>query len=182
MVHASRDTYRAAVGRGSDQSFGSSFIDSRGGQITTRRIDLLRDPRGAISALGHELTHVVIADAFPGGLPPVWANEGIAVLADSNATQQLHRRVLQLSLQSRAAFHCAELLHMAGYPAPHRIPAFYGQSAAMIAFLSDFGGTEKLLPFIKQAAERGYDQALRDSFGIEGVAELQQLWLQSNSL
>jgi hypothetical protein len=179
VVHARRETYRAAIGRGGEQTFGSSLIDVQEGKISSRRIDLLCDPRGTISALGHELTHVVIADAFPASRPPAWANEGAAVLADSAAKQQLHKRDLQQSLQSRAAFHCAELLQLADYPAPHRIPAFYGQSASLIAFLGDIGGAEKLIPFIKDAADRGYDLALRDHYGIQSLAELQQRWLSS---
>jgi hypothetical protein len=182
VVHARRETYRAAIGRGGEQTFGSSLIDVQAGKIASRRIDLLCDSRGTISALGHELTHVVIADAFPNGPPPAWANEGAAVLADSTAKQQLHKRDLDQSLQSRAAFHCAELLQLADYPAPHRIPAFYGHSASLIAFLIDTGGAEKLIPFIKDAAHRGYDLALREHFGIHDVAELQRRWLHNNSL
>ncbi len=176
VVHARRDTYRAAIGRGGEQTFGSSLIDVRAGKISSRRLDLLSDPRGTISALGHELTHVVIADAFPDGRPPAWANEGAAVLADSTAKQQLHKRDLNQSLKTQSAFHCAELLQMADYPSPHRVPAFYGQSASLIAFLGDIGGPEKLVPFIRGANNRGYDHALREHYGIEGVADLQRRW------
>ncbi len=176
VVHARRDTYRAAIGRGGEQTFGSSLIDVRDGKVSTRRIDLLCDPRGTISALGHELTHVVIADAFPAGRPPAWANEGAAVLADSTAKQQLHRRDLDYSLQTRAAFHSAQLLQLADYPSPHRIPAFYGQSASLIAFLGDTSGSERLIPFIRGASDQGYDRALREHYGIEGVVDLQRRW------
>jgi hypothetical protein len=158
------------------------MIDSKNGQITTRRIDLLVDSQGTISALGHELTHVVIADVFPEGRPPAWVNEGAAVLADSATKQALHQRDLDNSVRQRTAFHCAELLQMASYPAPQRIPTFYGQSASLIAFLGGIGGSEKLLPFLKDATTGGYDLALRKHYGIQSVAELQQRWLVSNRL
>ena len=45
VVHARRDTYRAAIGRGGEQTFGSSLIDVRAGKISSRRLDLLCDPR-----------------------------------------------------------------------------------------------------------------------------------------
>jgi len=177
VVHGRRETYRAAVGPGSDQSFGSSWIDSREGRILGRRIDLLIDGQGAVSALGHELTHAVMADAFPGKAPPAWANEGAAVLADSHDKQRLHKRDLDASFRRQTAFHCAELLALNHYPAPHRIPAFYGQSASIIAFLGEVGGSEKLVPFIKDAADQGYDRALKEHYGIQGIADLQRRWL-----
>jgi hypothetical protein len=182
ILHASRETYRAAIGRGGEATFGSSMIDSKGGRITIRRIDLLIDQQGTLSALGHELTHVVIADVFPDSRPPVWANEGAAVLADSAEKQRLHKRDLDYSVRRQTVFHCAELLQMATYPQPHRVPTFYGQSASLIGFLGDVGGSEKLLPFVKDAMNDGYDLALRKHYGIQGVAELQQRWLVSNRL
>jgi hypothetical protein len=158
------------------------MIDSKNGRITTRRIDLLVDSQGMISALGHELTHVVIADVFPESRPPAWVNEGAAVLADAAAKQELHKRDLDISVRRQTAFHCAELLQLASYPAPQRIPTFYGQSASLIAFLSDIGGSEKLLPFVKDATNGGYDLALHKHYGIQSIAELQQRWLVSNRL
>jgi len=176
VVHARRETYQAAIGRGGEQTFGSSLIDFRAGKISSRRIDLLADPQGAISALGHELTHVVIADAFPSGHPPAWANEGAAVLADSVEKQQLHRRDLDHSFRRQTAFHCAELILMSEYPSPNRIAAFYGHSASLAAFLAHIGGPEKFVPFLKQANEYGYDYALHKSYGIQGVTNLQRRW------
>ena len=175
-IHARRETYRAAIGDGGDRTFGSSLIDSRDGRISTRRIDLLVDPQGTISALGHELTHVVLADAFPGKSPPAWANEGAAVLADSVEKQQLHRRDLDHSVRHQTVFHCAEILLMSEYPSPNRIAAFYGHSASLVAFLAHIGGPEKFVPFLKQANENGYDYALHKSYGIQGVTNLQHRW------
>lgn len=176
VIHGRRDSYSAAIGRGGEQSFGSSFVNSQGDRISDRRIDLLIDPKGTLSALGHELTHMVIADAFPGSQPPAWANEGAAVLADSTEKQQLHKRDLDRSVRHQAAFHCAELILMSEYPSPDRTAAFYGQSASLAAFLSQVGGPEKFVPFLKQARECGYDSALRKSYGIQGMAELQSRW------
>jgi hypothetical protein len=182
VVHAHRETYRAAIGRGGEQSFGSSFVNSQGDRISDRRIDLMIDPKGAFSALGHELTHLVIADAFPGSRPPAWANEGAAVLADSIEKQQLHKRDLDQSFRRQAAFHCAELIQISEYPSSNRIAAFYGQSASLAAFLAQVGGPEKFVPFVKQASNYGYDYALRESYGIQGVAELQRRWYEHQTV
>jgi len=176
VVHARRETYQAAIGRGGEQTFGSSIVKFQGDRPSDRRIDLLVDRAGTLSALGHELTHMVIADAFPGSQPPAWANEGAAVLADSVAKQQLHKRDLDQSFRSRTFFHCAELMQMADYPSADRVPAFYGQSASLASFLVTIGGSEKFVPFLKQASDHGYDHALQESYGIRGMAELQHRW------
>src|SRR5262245_34846860 len=181
VIHASRPTYRAAIGRGGEQTFGSSIVDLAGGRISRRRIDLLIDAQGTISALGHELTHVVMADAFPSTQPPAWAGEGAAVLADSASKQRLHRRDLDQSLTRQASFSCAELLSMSQYPPPHRIAAFYGQSASVTEFLASLNGPDQLIPFLMRAREKGYDAALRHSYGIHSLAELDRRWREQLS-
>jgi hypothetical protein len=90
VVHADRASYLAAVGRGGERSFGSTWIDTQEDRVSGRRIDLLTDQQGTITALGHELAHVVVADAFGGKQPPPWANEGIALLSDSTDKQARH--------------------------------------------------------------------------------------------
>jgi hypothetical protein len=176
VIHAQRSTYQRAIGRGGEQSFGSSWINSQGGVVSERRIDLLVDPQGQLSALDHELTHLVVADAFPGDRPPAWANEGIAVLADPIEKQQLHRRDLAQSLRRQTAFRCADLILMSDYPSANRIAAFYGQSASLADFLVQVGGPEKFVPFLKLARDRGYDSALREFYDIKGIAELERRW------
>ena len=175
--HSHRATNLAAVGRGGQQSFGSTWIDTeRGRSISGRRIDLLTDQRGTITALGHELTHVVIADAFDGRQPPTWANEGIALLSDSTDKQSHHERDAATAVRSRVAFRCLELMTIDQYPSPDRIPAFYGQSASLVRMLCQRGQPHEFLNFLKQSEELGYDRALEQSYGISGSIELQRLW------
>ena len=174
-VHAQRETYLAAVGRGGSQSYGSTWIDSRGKQISARRVDLLIDRQGRLSALGHELTHVVVADAFPGQQPPSWANEGMALLADSAVKQEAHARDVVAARRAGLSFHCAELLTLEGYPAAERIPAFYGQSAALVGILTKAGNPSDFVSFLRLADAKGHDQALRDVYGIADAGELEQM-------
>ena len=179
VIHSVRESYQAAIGRGGDQSYGSSWVDHRNDRISQRRIDLLIDPQGSLSAFAHELTHVVLADAFVGSQPPLWANEGIAILSDCAEKQRLHRRDLDQSIRQQTCFHCGELTQLAGYPSPNRIPAFYGQSASLVSLLTRLGGSERVVPFLKSAAAHGYDKALQDMYGLEGLADLHRRWLQS---
>jgi hypothetical protein len=176
VIHGQRGSYQAAIGRGLDRSFGSSLVNRRDGRISERRIDLLLNPSGVLSAFAHELTHVVLADAFTGSQPPLWANEGIAILADSVEKQRLHRRDLNHSIQQQLHFHCAELVLLDSYPPGHRVPVFYGQCVSLVGLLTTLGGSEQLVPFLKKAEAEGYDKALRDFYGIEGLAELHRKW------
>jgi hypothetical protein len=175
VAHARRQTYAVAVGRGGSQSFGSTWIDTKGNQVAARRVDLLMDGAGQLSALGHELTHVVIADAFPGKQPPPWANEGMALLADSAAKQASHARDVTAARRAQTAFHCAELLVLEGYPRNDRIPAFYGQSAALVRLLAEADEPSQFVGFLRLAEKSGYDHALRATYGIAGASELERL-------
>lgn len=181
VAHCRRETYLAAVGPGGNRSFGSTWIDTRGKRISARRVDLFMDREGRLSALGHELTHVVMADAFPGEQPPSWANEGMALLADSAKKREDHAQDVTAAYRNQTAFHCAELLVMDGYPSSDRIPAFYGQSLALVELLAETGEPCEFVSFLQTAKEQGYDRALRDVYGISGASELQQLCLARRS-
>ena len=63
VLYASRRSYVAAVGRGSELTVGSSLVKTSKGRIASRRIDLLGAGTKFLSAaLPHELTHVVLRD------------------------------------------------------------------------------------------------------------------------
>lgn len=176
VVHGSRQSYLSIVGRGGEASLGSSLLNFQGSKVSTRRIDLLADPAGELSALGHELTHVVVADYFGGKQLPRWADEGMAILADSHEKRRLHQRDLHGAVAQRQTFHAAELLALPDYPHPTRIPAFYGQSAWMVAFLCQREKPARFLEFVQQAMRDGHEKSLQDVYGLRGHAELDQLW------
>ena len=128
VLYGSAQSYLGAVGRGGSQTAGSSFISQRDGKISGRRIDLRGDSGRGIAALPHEMTHVLLADLLAGRQPPRWADEGIAVLADSFEKQSLHQRDFQQAIASQQSFRIGELLTLDGYPQPQRVAAFYGQA------------------------------------------------------
>lgn len=78
----------AAVGPGSEHTVGSSLVTVDKAKIASRRIDLLGDQTEFLTAaLPHELTHVILRDRLMSTPPPRWADEGMAVLADTEAKQ-----------------------------------------------------------------------------------------------
>jgi hypothetical protein len=176
VVHASRASYLAAVGRGGQTSFGSTWIDFAGAAVSKRRIDLLPDAEGELTALGHEMTHVVVADCFGGKQLPRWADEGMAILADHPHKRRLHQRDLQVGLAQQQAFSCVELLTLGDYPPAGRIPAFYGQSASVVALLCRRKPPALFVKFVQRSLQVGNPTALHEVYGLNGLHELEQLW------
>ena len=176
VLHGNKQSYVQSVGRGASQTSGSSLIQFSDGKITKRRLDLLVDQNGRLPALHHELTHVVLADRFAGKLPPRWADEGIATLADSSTKQLLHQRDCLAALRNGTSLRLLDLLQLEEFTSRHQVPAFYGQSLSLIRFLTDYGGSSRLVPFLQLADAQGYDRALREIYDIDGVSHLETLW------
>lgn len=180
VLHRTKSSYQQAVGHAVAGTRGSTWVqfDKRQpGKIAVRRIDLLCD-RAAddLTALPHELTHALLADWFAGQQPPRWLDEGMALLADPEAKQKLHERDLRNAYYHRTSYRVVELLAIAEHPPQARIPAFYGQSLALVQLLIERDKPEKLLKFVARAQTTGNDQALREIYQIDGVAELERLW------
>lgn len=177
VLHQRRVDYLRSVGKAGAQTSGASLIKCVGGEIVERRVDLLVGERGQYPALPHELTHVVLADFFCGRQPPPWVDEGIATLADSQEKKALHRRDCRRALKNGNAMDLNALLELDRLTSRDQAAAFYGQSLSLVEYLADRGEPTQLLNFVDQARSRGYDQALRDIYDIEGIGELQRQWL-----
>lgn len=176
-VHAGIAGYLAVVGNGGRNTFGSSSLAfTKDKQVASRSIDVRGDSPRGLEALPHEMTHVVLADWLDGQQPPRWADEGMAILADSHEKQLLHERDLSRGLAQGSAFRVAELLSIDRYPEPHRIPAFYGQSASLTACLALRDDPARFVEFLRRAHSDGYDRALRDIYHIDNIAQLEAHW------
>jgi hypothetical protein len=159
--------YVRSVGAVAGVTAGSSLVQPNVGAVTTRRIDLRADVDSeATAALPHELCHVVLADQFRRGAPPLWFDEGVALQYDSPAKQQLHRRDLQLGLARGTAYTLSELLALRGYPPPGRWGVFYGQSAALVERLLERGTADQLMQCAAATSQETARAALRDQFGV----------------
>ncbi|HEX5498187.1 MAG TPA: hypothetical protein VFX03_03130, partial [Thermomicrobiales bacterium] len=178
VLHATAAGYLRAA-PGGQQTVGCSSIDAADGKIVRRRIDIRADQPGWFdAALGHELTHVVLADRFPDGRLPAWADEGMAVLADASTKQAAHLHDLQAAQSRRSTFRLAELFALNSYPAPERQAAFYGQSASLVRYLIGRGTPEQFVRFVDAAAGAGYEAAVRDVYRLHGVGDLERRWLR----
>jgi hypothetical protein len=177
VVHSGSGSYLRAVGAGAGQTFGSSLIKfAADKQVAQRLIDFRGDHANGLAAVPHEMTHIVVADLLDGQQPPRWADEGMAILADSREKQMLHERDLTQGLASRAAFRIPELMAIETYPHPSRVAAFYGQSASLTACLAKRDDPARFIEFLRRSLDNGYDQALRDVYHLSNVAQLEQVW------
>ena len=181
VIHAGRHDYLATVGSGAARTFGSSLLDfGRDKRISKRRIDLRGDSSAGMAALPHEMTHVVLAELL-GRQPPRWADEGMALLADPPEKRSRHEQDLGQALSAGRTFRLAELLTLETYPHPSRVPAFYGQSASLTALLAGRDTPARFVEFLKHSSAHGYDAALKQIYAIDGVGQLERLWLEEVS-
>jgi hypothetical protein len=177
VVHSGSGSYLTAVGAGARQTYGSSLIQFNAEkQVARRLIDFRGDSPHGLAAVPHEMTHVVLADLLVGRQPPRWADEGMAILADSREKQMLHERDLTRAVAGRSSFRVAELMTLDSYPHYSRVATFYGQSASLTACLAKRDDPAKFVEFLRRSLDEGYDKALRDVYHLDNVAQLEQLW------
>ena len=129
--------------------------------------------RATGSTLAHEVTHVVLAVRFPQGMP-AWANEGIASLADDDERHETRRRLSgEWARESRWPSLEQVLYQRTIQPSDQ---AAYTAAASLVEFLLEKGDRRALVGFVGQAQQDGWDSALRTSYGIPRVADLQRQW------
>jgi peptidase MA superfamily protein len=183
VVHPSIASYVREVGEAGRGTLGSSLIKTDHGRVVSRRIDLRGDVAEPLrAALPHEMTHVVLADAFPGDELPRWADEGMAMQADPPDKLAGHARDLDAAVAGGTAFRVPELFIKENYPMGDRRAVFYAQSASLVSYLAARGQPSQFVEFAHCAARDGYDAALREIYGIHDVGQLEQFWRTRSAL
>jgi Peptidase MA superfamily len=178
VLHADRIEYANAVGRGASQTVGSSAISLSGGRVTQRRIDLLVvNVDQGLSALPHELVHVLFADAFPTTAPPKWAEEGLALLMDPAEKRARHSRDLDAALRAHSTIPLGRLLADVEYPASTQRAVFYGQSMSLVDYFVQLDSPKEFVRYLKISAERGQEYALQAVYDMDRQ-ELERRWSQ----
>jgi hypothetical protein len=175
VVHPHVAEYVQALGPGSQQTSGCATIQLDQGRVVARRIDFRADAADwETETLPHELTHVVLADRSCRSHISPWADEGIAMLAESPA--QLKRRLndLRQIAADRSIYTARDLINVTSSPEPAFRAAFYGQSLALVSLFLDWGSREQLLQFVEASQLKGLDAALRDVYGDHSAAKLER--------
>lgn len=177
ILYSSTSEYVRAVGKGSESTLGSSLVKPSMGKVASRRIDLRGNVEDVLTAaLPHELCHVMLADEFRDAPAPLWFDEGVAILYDSATKQVLHERDLQLGLTRGLGFGLSELLSLTEYPSAERWGVFYGQSLSLVRSLLSQGSPGSALLWVKRCPEVGINIALRETYGLRGIQDLELVW------
>jgi hypothetical protein len=177
VVHASVAGYVRELGTASRQSSGCATVDIERGHVVRRRIDLRADADDwLISALPHEMTHVILAEKFADKQIPRWADEGMAILTEPVARQAIRRTAMQRALARSPRYVAAGLMSIREYPQGDRRDAFYGQSASLVAFLIERDSPERFLEFVQLGQKQGFERALVDVYRIRSLADLDERW------
>jgi hypothetical protein len=159
-----------------ESSPGFSTMMCNGNRVVARRMNLRADhPLIVTAILPHEVTHVVLADLFTTQQIPRWADEGIAVLAEPNAEQETRAAELQEPLEAGRVFDLRKLMAM-DYPAAKDWSLYYAQSVSLTRFLVERGAPEQFVQFVQNSQRDGIEGALRGTYGIASLAELQERW------
>jgi hypothetical protein len=167
----------AAATHQPENSPGFSTVTSNGSQVVARRINLRADHRNLIAAiLPHEVTHVVLADLFTAVQIPRWADEGIAVMAEPRSEQQLRWEELQQPLETGRLFALDRLVAM-DYPNSRDWSLYYAQSVSLTRFLVELAPPERFIGFVLDSHQKGIETALKETYQINGFAELQERWI-----
>ncbi len=177
VLHPTVTGYVRELGKGSQNSSGCATVDVEKGRVVKRRIDLRADADDwMISALPHELTHVVLAEKFAMKQIPRWADEGMAILSEPVSKQATRRAAMQRALARAPRYAVGELLSLADYPAADRRDAFYGQSASLVAFLIERNSPARFLEFLQLGQKQGFERALAEVYKILSLGELDAQW------
>src|SRR5207245_1234603 len=109
VLHATTEDYSRTTGKHSSLH-GHSTIQSDGGRVLSRRIDLHCDDTSMLTAvLRHETTHVVVAGKLGDYAVPRWADEGMAVLSEPRDKIDSHLRGLPSYRTGRQLFGVRQL-------------------------------------------------------------------------
>lgn len=147
------------------------------GRMLERRIQLSADdPELFAATLPHEIGHIVMRDALHGHRPPLWANEGMAMLCESPAQQQRYRAYVVQALVAGRAMALGELLALGEYPAGERRRLFYAQSHSLATFLVDRRGPGAFIDFLRDVRRSGAPGALQRAYGFASIPALTEAW------
>jgi hypothetical protein len=175
VVHTTSTDYVACMGPQSAQTSGCATIRIDQGRVVMRRIDLCAESLDwRTESLPHELTHVVLADRFSTRRISPWADEGIAMLAETPQKRDRRFAALRNSVTSGATYTVHDLMDVRSFPEPAFRDAFYGQSVSLVTVLMQWGTRQQLLDFVEASQTQAPEAAISAVYGNHSWAELER--------
>lgn len=184
VVHADRRAYLAAdpapegsplhgvvLGREKSAGLTHAARDATGALIV--RIEAFAGQQGLLEdVVPHEVVHVVQRRGLPCFRKGHWLDEGLATLAESDASRAARRRRFAAV---GSPIPLRELLAATSTP-PDRGELFYDQAHSLTEFLGELEGVEGFRLFLARFAARTFEEAASEAFGVESVDELERSW------
>jgi tetratricopeptide (TPR) repeat protein len=174
-VHGRVGEFHVATGtRGMTRAISHTRLD--GDRVLLRKLEVYQlDPWLLSSTLPHELTHLLVADAYRAAQLPLTLDEGLALQAEPPARRLMYRRLLAETPPAPAALLAASQL-------PRDVEAFYAESGALTSWLLDRlsavdPGREPVRTLLARF-ENGLPTPLWPACGFASEAELQSAWAE----
>jgi hypothetical protein len=182
VIHATPEAYQRATRVSRDSPGHASIgLDNRTGRVATRRVDFpYGSPALMTDVLPHEATHVVLGGNFGRYEVPRWADEGMAVLSETETRIDAHRRNLAKAMRDGRLMPVRDVItkyQSKEYPHPSLVMTFYAQSTSLVEYLTKLAGPVAFARFVRDGLEgRNYEAALRKHYNIRDFNELEQRW------
>jgi hypothetical protein len=146
------------------------------GRVFYRRINLSADDVNLMRVtLPHEVNHIVVKDF--GVIVPRWADEGMAMVAESDRSALRRARSLRYAVKYGPFFRAKTLMRMRRYPGGGLTLLYYAQSFALTRFFLERGGPKRFFRFLRMANKQGHLTALRRFYRIASYRELERGYL-----
>jgi hypothetical protein len=178
-VHRTERSFAEAVGGAPVTARGATSIEFFGADVGMRRIDVICEASAGLipDAIGHELVHVILADRFTDRPPPRWADEGLAMLFDTEAKQRGHDEDFREAAGRGLAWAGQELFEIEIDPADGaRERVFYGESLALVRWFLERRDVPTFLSFLDDCEDSGLSAALEKHYGMKSLADFDGRW------
>ena len=145
------------------------------GGVALRSIHLPVSEASQVSdVLPHEVSHSVMAVRFQGQTPR-WADEGMAMLAETPASIADCVDRLPRYRRNDGLF-SLEVLMQTQEPEQYNTMEFYAQSTSLVQFLVAQKDAPTFTSFLRAYISKGAEPALKKYYAINGYSDLERRW------
>lgn len=127
--------------------------------------------------LPHEVAHATLVISLGRPLPR-WADEGAALLAESESQRVRQRAMVRQFIAANRMMPLSDVLGVVEYPAGRgRLSEFYAASFSLTEYLVNRGGRQRLLEFVRDGDLMGWESAALRHYD-SGLNDLEEDWRQ----
>jgi len=172
VLHPTAEAFAAATGLPAAAT-GRAEVKLANGQVSSRRIDLRADDETLVeTALVREITHVILADLYPGKPPPPWAALAMGVLSTNEEEIGRYLRTAQRCARDGELPTASAVLNAETAPVKD-VTGFHAESVAVADYLVRWKGEKMFTAFVRDSLRYGSPDALRRQYGVSDVRELE---------